>query len=325
MARSGSTDFNQNVGSCIRDALILLGVATPSSSIPDAENQLARRTLNRMLKAWNIGQQHLYTKGEGVIIFDDEVASYSFPSSSLAGGDVGVIKVDALTQTTIGADEAAAQTAITLTSSTGMSATDKIIIELDDGTRHETTIVSVDSATAVTITAALPSAASEANFVWSYPVAATQSNLFYFRELSNVRLRDPNGYEHMLFRLSRDDYYGISNKEITGTPSQFYLDDDLDNPKIYFYPVPDNIQYSCRFTFSKSLDDVDQLTDDIEIQPEWLDPVTYNLAVRLGPFFGKEDKVVKLLAAQAAAYLRDAQFGSGDNVDIQIQFPQDYD
>lgn len=325
MAVSGSTNYTQNAGSLIRDSLILLGVATPSSSIPDSENQLARRTLNRMIKAWNIPLQHLYTKGDGVIIFDDEVASYTFPSSSLAGGDVGVVKADALTETTISADEAAAQTVLSITDTTGMSATDKIIIELDDGTRHETTIVSVDSATQVTITAALPSAAAADNFVWSYPVAVSQDNLFYFREINDVRLRDPDGYEHALFRLSREDYHGISNKDITGTPSQYYINDDLNNPKIYFYPVPDDIQYSCRFTFSKSLDDIDQLTDDVEFHPEWMDAIVYNLAVRLAPAFGKEDKVTKMIGPLAAEYLREAQMGAGDNVDIQIQFPSEYD
>ena len=71
-------------------------------------------------------------------------------------------------ETTIGADEATGQTIITVDSSTGMSAEEKIAIVLDIGSLHTTTIGSVTNSTTIVIDDALPSKASKDNRVYTY-------------------------------------------------------------------------------------------------------------------------------------------------------------
>lgn len=326
MAVSGSTNFSQNVSSLIRDSLILLGVATPSSTIGSSTDEVCRRALNRMVKAWNLQGAHLWAQREGALVLEEGVAKYTFADSSLSGASVGLVNDDVLVQSTISADEASGQTVLSITDTTDMAATNKVIIEQDDGTRHETTIVSVDSATQITITAALTDEASTDNFVYAYPVAATQANQFYPRQIFNVRLKDSAGYERELFNLSRSDYYMISNKTTAGTPSQYYIDDQLTNKTISFYPVPDSIRNSVRFTYAKSLDDLDALTDDVEFSSEWYDAIIYNLAVNIAPMFGKDDRVVRLIMPLARQFLIEARFLDDEKVNVQIQpNSEDYD
>lgn len=319
MSVSNSTNYSQNAGSIIRDALIKLGSAGPNSTISDATNEMCRRALNRMIKSEDFSAMKLWIQGEGAIVFDGESGSYLLPSMSLAGQDVGVCRQDVLIQTTISADEASGQTVLSLTDTTGMAATNKIMIELDDGTRHDTTIVSVDSSTQVTITSALADDAASGNFVYVYPVTVNDTNFFYARSITNVRLRDSSGYERELFEMSRSGFEMLFNKAQTGTPSQYYYDPQLNNPVVHLYPIPDDIRYSLRFTYTKALDDVDALTDDLEFPQEWLEALVDNLAYRIAPQLGKEDKVTKLIAAQAAQSLRSAQFYSGDQVALQVQ------
>ena len=71
-------------------------------------------------------------------------------------------------ETTLGADEAAGQTILTVESTTGLTATENIAVYLDTGTVHTSTIASVTDSTTLTINDALPSKASDGNRVYTY-------------------------------------------------------------------------------------------------------------------------------------------------------------
>jgi len=319
MALSGSTNRNATAAQLIRQALLKLGVINPVAPIQDSTNNIALDALNNMIKHWQSQGAHMWTEHEGCIILEADTASYTFPDTSLSGGDVGIVNLSALQHTTILADEAAAQTVISLTSTAGMSATDKIIISLDDDTRHETTISVVSDSTHVTINAALPSAASEGRAVYSYPVAATQTNLFYPQQISNVRLvsiSDVN-VNMNVYRWTRKEYYSRNINSLTGSPMAYYFEDSLTNKSLKVYPTPVNSQERLEFTYVKSLDDVDAFTNNVEFPVIWHRAIVYNLAVELAFEFGKEAKIQALLPF-ATTYLQEALGFDDDHTSIQI-------
>jgi hypothetical protein len=317
MALSGSTDYTQNAGQLIRAALLKLGVVNPNSTVNEATNNMCLDALNRMIKHWQMQGAHMWTQHEGVLVLDNAVSKYNFSDSSLAGGAVGMVRADAIVVAEIDADEAAAQTVIDIDSTTGMAATDKIIIALDDDTRHVTTIVSVDSATQVTITDALPSAASQYNKVYSYPVAVSQANLFYPSQISNVRVKDADDNERMLTEMSRFEYFARNNTDQAGSPYSYYLEDNLVNKSLFLFPVPDRVSEYVKFTYIKSLDDVDAFTNNIEFPVEWHRAIVLNLAVEVALEFGKEAKL-NILLPLAKDALDDALGWDDENVDVQI-------
>lgn len=61
-------------------------------------------------------------------------------------------------------------------------------------------------------------------------------------EISNVFFRH-NGIDTVLTPLSREEYKALADKDLTGTPSRYYIDSQLANPVLYLWPV---YQYSTK-------------------------------------------------------------------------------
>ncbi len=72
-----STDYSQNAGSIINDALLLLGLVNPSSTTVE----IARRALNRMIKSFGMQGVHLWTNREATITFVAGTASYTISAT----------------------------------------------------------------------------------------------------------------------------------------------------------------------------------------------------------------------------------------------------
>lgn len=314
MATSGSQNFSQTREEVINDALRLLMVTSPGNEASADTLDYANRILNSMIKEWNAMGYRLWSRGEAVLVFDEDSTSYTLGNAS---GVDQVFKASGLISTTIGADEAAAQTSITVADSTGMAASDVCLIVLDDDTLHVTSISSVTNATTIVIADALASAASEDNAVFTY--TPSTDVLPHVRGVEDVRIKwFANGNERRLTRLDRMTYYGISNKTATGEPTAYYIEDSIDNPLIYFWPNPTDLSTTARITYKKSLDDMDSASDDFDFPQEWLHCLKYNLAVAMAPGFGKEVKI-KTLAAMAAQSLRNALSFSSEATSIKFR------
>jgi hypothetical protein len=87
MAVSGSTDFSVNRNELILDALTLIGVRDMDESITNSDLQLASRTLNMMLKAWQTKGLQLWQRRSTSITMVASTTSYSMGPS---GADVTV-------------------------------------------------------------------------------------------------------------------------------------------------------------------------------------------------------------------------------------------
>jgi len=317
MALSASTNASQNAGQLIRAALLKLGVVNPNSTVNDAVNNMCLDALNRMVKHWQMQGVHMWTQHEGAIVLKNGVASYTFANSSLAGATTGVVNADVLETTTLTTAAIAGATVLHVASTSGMAATDKILIELDSEVSHETTIVSVDSSTQVTITSGLASAAAVDQFVYSYPVALTQANQFYPKQIANVRLHYGTNQERMLTEFSRDEYFAKNNRLIAGTSFSYYLDDQLTNKVLYIFPVVTDMKQSLRFTYYKALDDIDALTNDVEFPVEAQKAIVLNLAVDVALEFGKEAKL-NILLPLAKEALDDFLAWDDEKVNVQL-------
>ena len=316
MAVSGSINYTQNASEVVDDALILLGVAHPEEVVSTSTKNYALDALNKMIKAWIGRGITLAALDQGALLFDNDVVKYTFHNKAGTGGKVAAgIIASGLVQTTISADEAASQTILSVTDSTGMAASDKVIIELTSGARHESTIASVDSSTQITIDDALATAAASGNYVYAYTL--TTDEIKHPEMVMNVRLRNEDNNEIPMRQMSRKEYMELADKATEGSPYTWYFDKQLDNPVLYVYTEPDSLRESLRFDYVKTLDDLDATTDNFKLPDEWLEAITYNLAVRLASPFGKEAKL-QVIAPLAAQMLDDAM--RSDSEDAGTQF-----
>lgn len=301
MATSGSIDFTVTRDQIIKDSLLLIGAVGAEESVDSSDQAIAARMLNMMIKDWHNKGVNLWRYQEGILFLDTQnQASYT-----LASGSSGDDFTDSAVITTLGAAEAASQTELTVTSSTGMTASDYIGVVLDDGTLHETTIVSVDNSTTITITSGLASAAASGNKVYTYTTKGNRPI-----RIDSVRWRDSSDLDRELNEISRDEYFELPTKETSnGDPSAFYYDPRRGNTQggiLYLWPRPNDLSGHLRVTYTRTIEDFDNATDNPDFPQEWLLTLVYGLAALLAPLYGKDQKLTESIGIIAEQKLQDA-------------------
>lgn len=320
MALSGSANYTVPAGTIISDALGELGVLAAWESMSSEQSELGLRYLNYLIKDWSLQKVQIWTRHNGVLLLSAGTDTYTFPDISLSGGDDGIVNESDLVVTTSTADTAAAATSITVDSNTGIAANYKLFIVLSDGTRHDTTVTSVSGSTIVNFADALPDDATSGDRVFCYNNNVT---LFSPRDIQDVRIRDKSNIDIMLTCLSRTDYAMINDKTINASPNQYFINKERLSQSITLAPVPTDSNEYLIYTYTKYLDDVDSLTEDVEFPLGWAMPLVTNLAVRLSTRFGRENALGTVgdpnsLGSRARESFIVAAGFSRDDEDIQL-------
>lgn len=231
MATSGSYNFALTRNNLITRAFQLINVYGFSATVQTNDLNYAADLLNSLIKQW---------QAEGIKLWKRRTA-FLFPALNDYNYSIGLSGdhcTNTYVKTTISANEASSQTVLSLTSTTGMTAADNIGIELDNGTRFWTTIVSVDSAVQVTITTGITGAAASGNTVVTYtskinrPLRIIQANSLDF---------DSNNSETTMQPISHDEFFSYPSKSTGGKPCVFYYDKQLSSGVLNLFPRPNNV------------------------------------------------------------------------------------
>lgn len=309
MALSGSNNFNLSASEIVQEAFKICGILPQEQQLQNAEIQDGLNALNMMLKGWQNQFQHLWMEKEGIVFLDKTTSKYSIGLT----GDHTCYDSD-LVETTLSAAESSGQTVLSVTSSSGMTASDYVGILLDDGTRQWTTISTVDSATQITVSAALTGDAASGNTVFSYtskidrPSAITQVR----RKTYNV------DSEIELFDVSRKEYFAQTTKSTNGTPLMYYYDPQRTNGELRIWQPTDTANRYLKITFIKYLDDLDANNDDIEIPSEWFECVAYNLAARIAGIYSVPVQLRAEIKEMAVYFLDQAMAHDNDRASIVL-------
>ena len=98
--------------------------------------------------------------------------------------------------------------------------------------------------------------------------------------------------------LSQTDYARVSTKQIKSMPSTVYYDPQYPMGTLYCWPVP--IQgYELHILTLAPLQQFATPYDDINLPPEYLEPLMYNLAGRLYALYGLQPNPVVIALASA--------------------------
>jgi len=287
---SGSINFTENRNEIIIDAFSKIRVFAIGETPTTDDVNLASRALNRMVKEWQAKGWHLWKKREATLFLAKGVHEY------LLGGTSSDHVTEEYVKTTLTADAASGTDTLTVTSSAGMTAADYIGIVLDDSSLFWTTIKAVLGATSVQTDAVLTGKASKNKYVFAYTTKITRPLL-----IPNARRYTViTGQEIPLISYSHSQYYDMPTKESQGSPNIFNYDPQLDSGKLNIWPTPADINYLINFTYAKSIEDFDNITDNPDFPQEWLDALVYNLALNLGPDYGKANNPDFSLIVQRA-------------------------
>lgn len=307
MATSSSYDYSENRNEIITDALAIIGEYAAGETISDSDIDTCSKTLNKMIKAWQAKGYGLWLNQEIVVFLQADDTDYSIGPT----GDHCASTADAV-KTELAAAVAAAGTSLTVDSITGIADGDYIGIETSNGDIHWDVVNGSPSGTTVTITTGLDYAAVVDAHVYAY-TSKCQRPL----SIIEARIVDPNGLETPLYVGSREEYMAISDKDSEGTPSQVYYDSQTTNGVLYVWPEPDNVQYRIYATVRRPVQDFDAAANDCDFPQEWMDCITWNLAKRISPKFGRQ--ISPDIREMAAETLSDAMGFDKEDTSIYIK------
>lgn len=142
-----------------------------------------------------------------------------------------------------------------------------------------------------------------ANATPSYDLGAGLNPL----RIISARYRDTAGRDLPLRRLTGEDYDRLPIKTSSGIPTQFYFDPQRGAPTLYLWPVLSVVTtQTVQLTYQRRMDDIDDLSNDVDVTQEHLDVLVYALASRLLDDYGIEGKTADRIVARSEMLLRQA-------------------
>lgn len=147
----------------------------------------------------------------------------------------------------------------------------------------------------------------------SYVIADARRMISVRRRISNI--------DTPLIELSRQEYYDLPTKAQQGMPTSWYFDPQRQTRTLYLWLSPSAAiadQATLHFTYLRVIEDIDALENDPDVPQEWLEALIYSLAMRIGPEFGADERVMPRIEAMAAQLLND--LSSQDQEDASIYF-----
>ena len=314
--------FNETRDQISSDALQLLGYLAAGETASANDLTFCANAVNKMIKAWMAQGIHLFTEEEGIIYPVVGQAAYVLTAT---GGANGSNAADSAASTTL--TTAATGTTIVVTSAANMSVSDNIGIQMDATATAASAIfwttITVISGTTITLNAGLTSKASIGNAVFAYTNSLTRP-----LSIQSARYRDANTFDRWVKVVPRDDYMRIPQKNLTGQPIILYYSAQTTTGVVYMWPTPSLANGQMMVTYLREINDVDNASDNFDFPQEWLECLTYNLAVRIAPAYGISLASGGMggnsnLLTQAAQYLEELK--AWDTSQPYIQFVPGWD
>jgi len=280
MPSSGSVDFSVSRNDIITAALQEIGVYRVGQTLTADDVTLVALRLNMVVKQWQGTADFApglkeWSRKRGYIFLQTSQAAYSL-------GPSGDNATSSYTRTTISTAEAAAQTVLSVTSTTGMTAADYIGIVLDSGAIHWTTIVSMGAGPTVTITTQIPGAAAAGNYVYWYTTKMRQP-----LHIITASLRDENTKDSPLYIMKTlEEYESLPDKTADSDPSSLYYEFQLTNGVMYLNAEPTDVTKVIRITFLSAIEDFDAANDTPDYPQVWYLPLVLQTAKIIAPVYG---------------------------------------
>lgn len=303
MATSGSKNFTVNRTDLIESALRKLGAYDAGDTPSSEELADANMALNLMVKAWSAKGLNVPWRETLTLFLQPDTRSYRI-------GPTGDECTESFVETTLSAAAISGATTITLTSTTGITAADRIGIKLDSGAIHWTTVV---VAATTTITTGLASAAASGNRVYAYTTKCNRPvSLLY------AHTRDSGGIDNEVELIGEVAYRMLSNKGSGGRPNQAYYQTTIDNGTLFVWPANAGGVDKMVLISQALVDDFDAASDNPDFPIEWARAIIFGLADDLGPEYGILPKFQDRLERKAMRLLEDLLDHDVENASVIV-------
>jgi len=311
MATSGSVDFSVTRDNIIKAAFQKIGIVGEGAAPTSDQYTEGALLLNAIVKSWNASLgMPLWAMKTGYIL---PVSGTNTASLGPSGGHATLSYVT----TTLNADHIATDTALTVTAITGISASDNLGIELDDGDIDWTTVNGSPSGTTVTATTGLTSAASSGNRVYTYTTKIARP----LRIIKAFTRNSADNVDTPINMITSNAYLELSSKTTESYPVQLWYDPQLTDGIASFWPRFVDGTKVIVIHFHRPLEDFDATGETPDFPQEYYLPLIYELAVSLAPQYSVPMDTWKILRMEAEKWLD--RIGNNDYEEGSIQFVPD--
>ena len=301
-------DFSLTRDNIVKAAFQKIGIVGEGLAPSSDQYTEGSLLLNAIVKSWNASLgMPLWAMKVGYIL---PVSGTSSVSLGPSGGHATLAYVS----TTLNAAHIATDTALTVASITGISASDNLGIELDNGEIDWTTVNGAPSGTTVTATTGLTTAASSGNRVYTYTTKLARP-LRIIKAFTRVQSDTTDTPVEM---ITSNSYLELSSKTTESWPTQMWYDPQLAQGVASFWPRFVDGKRIIVIHFHRPLEDFDATGDNPDFPQEYYLPLIYELAVNLAPQYAVPMGQWKILAAEAKKWLD--MVGNNDYEEGSIQF-----
>lgn len=134
-----------------------------------------------------------------------------------------------------------------------------------------------------------------------------------------------DGSEVAVNHLTRNEYEALSNKTSPGAPINYHYDPTIDNGTLYIWQAPDAnavTEWTLELVYQATIEDVDLLTDNIDIPAENLEALVENLTYRLSKRLGSLSASDKALLREDARAAIDLAEGYDQETGSVMIYPE---
>lgn len=295
MASSGSVDFSVSRDDIIQDAAENLGIVEEGGTPTAAQVTVLARKLNMIVKQWQGNADFarglkVWSRKRAYIFLQKGQGSYSL-------GPSGDHATSSYVTTTLTANSAISDTSIEVSSISGISASDYVGVEMDDGSIHWSTVSGAPSGVTVTLATGVSVAASTGNRLFAYTTKMR-------RPLSIVTavLRDSSGTDSPMTPFLLENYEALPSKTADGAPARYMYEAQLTNGVIYLDVEPSDVTNVIRVVYISPIEDFDAASDTPDYPQSWFRALCAQLTMDGCLWVGKEvTQGMKLARDEAVA------------------------
>lgn len=282
--------FNPAATIIIAETLRIMGVINEDETPTAGQYESGMFALNSLMKFMETEGIHLWTEEEGIVFLQKGQRTY------LLGGTTSDKACDAMqwTQTTLAQSVAAGSASVVVSSTTGLVVGHNFGVYLNAGNLFWSTILTIVGTT-VTLNAVLTGAASSGAWVGGYPTAAQLERplqipfarrLLYQTVSGQVAAQAPD-WGGIITPVSpmtaRQDFMDLPQPNTPGNVNQVFYNPGRDQGQLWVWNVLAYANLGLRFTYYRSIRDFLTGNNTGDFPQEWIDPIQWILARRMGP------------------------------------------
>lgn len=313
MATSGNYTLSLTLNELAEEVLDIMQATGDGESLDGDLVSRFKKTANLLLKEWQSQGIHLWTQTEGTLFLKVGQEKYDFRDSATHVSNEWY-------ETTTTANTVAGSYKFNVASASDITPGDTIGIVQSDNDLFWST-VTFKNGLEITVKDPVTKSTTSGSYVRNY-----RDTFIPISKVTDVRRKEGSDYEIPIDLESRQNYFGLPNKNQTGTPIQAYYDrQDLAGEKygvMYLWNSPSSSVPVINFTYERKMQLLENTTDTLDLPEYAQQAFIFNVADKLILKIGCSIERAGLIKAEAMRLKEEILAFDSESFPIKVRMKQ---